>query len=92
MVRRDVADVVGLQAPQSIDAGLSLFKMGLNSLMAIQLQRRLERSVAETLPAALAFNYPTVEALVELLHSRFAARVPHRGSSRHPDGLVEPRG
>jgi microcystin synthetase protein McyG len=76
MVRRDVADVVGLQAPQSIDAGLSLFKMGLDSLMAIQLQRRLERTVGETLAAALAFNYPTVEALVELLDSRIAARVP----------------
>ena len=76
MVRRDVADVVGLQAPQSIDAGLSLFKMGLDLLMAIQLQRRLERTVGETLAAALAFNYPTVEALVELLDSRIAARVP----------------
>jgi phthiocerol/phenolphthiocerol synthesis type-I polyketide synthase B len=50
--------------------------MGLDSLMAIQLQRRLERTVAETLPAALAFNYPTIEALVELLDSMIAARVP----------------
>ena len=46
MVRYDVADVVGLQAPQSIDAGLSLFNLGPDLLMAIQLQRRLERSVA----------------------------------------------
>jgi acyl transferase domain-containing protein/SAM-dependent methyltransferase len=76
MVRRDVAEVVGLKSPQSIDADLSLFKMGLDSLMAIQLQRRLERTVAETLPAALVFNYPTVEALVELLGSRIAARIP----------------
>ena len=44
--------------------------------MAIQLQRGLERSVEEALPAALAFNYPTVDALVELLDSRIAARVP----------------
>jgi acyl carrier protein len=76
MVRRDVAEVIGLKSPQSIDSALSFFKMGLDSLMAIQLQRRLERTVAETLPAALAFNYPTIEALVELLDSMIAARVP----------------
>jgi microcystin synthetase protein McyG len=73
-VRRVVAGVVGLKAPESIDATLSLFKMGLDSLMAIQLQRRLERATEETLPAAFAFNYPTLDAIVELLGSRIAAR------------------
>ncbi len=79
VVRRVVAEVVGLKSPQSIDAALSLFKIGLDSLMAIQLQRRLERATEETLPAAFAFNYPTLEAMVELLDSRIAARVPAAG-------------
>jgi len=79
VVRRVVAEVVGLKSPQSIDAALSLFKVGLDSLMAIQLQRRLERATEETLPAAFAFNYPTLEAMVELLDSRIAARVPAAG-------------
>ena len=80
IVRRVVAEVVGLESPQSIDTALSLFKMGLDSLMAIQLQRRLERATEETLPNAFAFNFPTVEAMIELLDSRIAARVPAVGS------------
>lgn len=79
IVRRVVAGVIGLKSPESIDAALSLFKMGLDSLMAIQVQRRLERATAETLPAAFAFNYPTLDAMVELLDSGIAARVPAAG-------------
>ena len=79
VVRRVVAEVVGLKSPQSIDAALSLFKIGLDSLMAIQLQRRLERATEETLPAAFAFNYPTLEAMVELLELKDSGACPCRG-------------
>ena len=38
--------------------------MGLSSLMAMELRNRLERPLARPLSATLAWNYPTVDALV----------------------------
>ena len=73
-VRREVAQVVGLRTPDKVDPALNLFKMGMDSLMAIELKSRLERVVAATLPSALAFNYPTVSALAAFLDEIVAAR------------------
>lgn len=75
-VRREVAQVIGLPAADKIDPSLDLFKMGMDSLMAIELRRRLERVVATTLPSSVAFKYPTVSALVAFLDETVAARVP----------------
>jgi myxalamid-type polyketide synthase MxaE and MxaD len=41
--------------------------MGLTSLMAMELRNRLESALARPLSATLAWNYPTVEALVGFL-------------------------
>jgi myxalamid-type polyketide synthase MxaC len=46
--------------------------MGMDSLMAIELKGRLERSVGLSLPSAIAFNYPTVDALAKFLEARVA--------------------
>ena len=67
--------MVGLRTPDIVDAALNLFKMGLDSLMAIELKGRLERFVAAILPSALAFNYPTVSALVGFLDATVADRI-----------------
>ena len=42
-VRSEVAQVIGLRTPDKVDPALDLFKMGMDSLMAIELRRRLER-------------------------------------------------
>jgi len=73
-VRRDVAQVLGLRAPEGMDPTSNLFKLGLDSLMAIDLKGRLERLVGASLPSALAFNYPTITALVGFLENTLAER------------------
>jgi acyl carrier protein len=73
-VRHEVAKVVGLRSLENVDPALNLFKMGLDSLMAIELKSGLERAMAVALPSALAFNYPSVSALVGFLD----ATVPDR--------------
>jgi hypothetical protein len=58
--------------------------MGMDSLTAVELQQRLERELGVKLPAAVLFNYPTVEALVD----HFAETVPDLGiniSERHDE-------
>jgi myxalamid-type polyketide synthase MxaE and MxaD len=66
VVRDAVARVLKL-APARVDARKPLGGMGLNSLMAMELRNRLEAALARPLSATLAWNYPTVEALVGFL-------------------------
>ena len=50
-----------------IDARKALGNMGLNSLMAIELRNRLEVALGRSLSATLAWNHPTIEAIVDFL-------------------------
>lgn len=56
--------------PPSHDAGL--FDLGMDSLMSVELKRRLERGLGTSLPATLAFNYPNIRALASFLLARLS--------------------
>jgi len=67
---RAVRDIIGrvLKLTTSkIDARKPLGTMGLTSLMALELRNRLEPLHGKPLSATLAWNYPTVDALVGFL-------------------------
>jgi acyl transferase domain-containing protein/acyl carrier protein len=66
VVREAVGRVLKL-APARLDPRKALGSMGLNSLMAMELRNRLETALGRPLSATLAWNYPTVEALVTFL-------------------------
>jgi acyl carrier protein len=51
-------------APARLDARKALGTMGLNSLMAMEMRNRLESELGRSLSATLAWNYPTIDALV----------------------------
>ena len=59
-------------SPAQLDAQRPLGSMGLDSLMALELRRRLEAALERPLSATLAWNYPTVAALVAHLDSLLA--------------------
>jgi enoyl-[acyl-carrier-protein] reductase (NADH)/acyl carrier protein len=65
-LRQEVAQVLGLgtQLP-AVEQGF--FDMGMDSLMAVDLRNRLETGLGTSLPATLAFEYPTVTALASFL-------------------------
>lgn len=62
-VQEQVAQVMGIAVPTSIDPNRGLFEMGCDSLMALDIKSRLETSLGKTIPAVVAFEHPTVEAL-----------------------------
>jgi acyl carrier protein len=72
LVREAVGQVLKL-APSRIDPRKTLGSMGLSSLLAMELRNRLEAALDRPLSATLAFNHPTVDALVAHLAQDGAA-------------------
>ncbi|THA60913.1 SDR family NAD(P)-dependent oxidoreductase, partial [Streptomyces sp. A0642] len=70
MVQREVATVLGVSGPGSLSPKQVLKDLGLDSLMAVELRRRLSAESGISLPATLAFDYPTPDHIARLVLSR----------------------
>ena len=82
-VQQEVARVLALPDKAPVAPTVGLFDLGMDSLMAVELKRRLERSVGFPLPSTLTFNYPNACALAGFLESQIMAapRPPHSGNT-----------
>ena len=92
-VVRDAVGTVLKIAPSRLDPRKVLGTMGLNSLMAMELRNRLEMALGRPLSATLAWNYPTVEAIVAHLAGAEASytnrHVPKLKSQQPPADLSD---
>jgi acyl transferase domain-containing protein/acyl carrier protein len=87
-VQGQVAVVLGHPAG-SVSRTQGLAEMGLDSLASIELRRRLEQTFDCRLPATLAFDHPSVEALsVHLLKDVLSAQLDDSRAAQDmvPDG------
>jgi acyl carrier protein len=96
-VQSEAAAVLGVAAAASLALSAGLFDLGMDSLMALELKRRLERGVGITLPSTLTFNYPSVEALAGYLERLIAPQklpdletevAPPTSAAEVPEGLA----
>jgi phthiocerol/phenolphthiocerol synthesis type-I polyketide synthase B len=62
-----VVAAMGLASRHALDPTAGFFASGMDSLMSVTLQRALSDSLGETLPAAVVFDYPTIDALTGYL-------------------------
>ncbi|MGW4690667.1 type I polyketide synthase, partial [Streptomyces sp. NPDC004244] len=70
MVLREVAPVLGVSGAAALSPQQVLKDLGLDSLMAVELRRRLSAESGIPLPATLAFDYPTPDHIARLVLSR----------------------
>jgi mycobactin polyketide synthetase MbtD len=63
----ELAATLHLGDPVSIDATASLIDLGLDSLLALDLRRRLRRSVGHSAPVARMLGGITVNELIDVL-------------------------
>ncbi len=68
LVKEAVGRVLKI-APSRLDTRKELGNLGLGSLLAIELRNHLETALGRPLSATLAWNYPSVEAMVAYLAS-----------------------
>jgi len=66
-VSRQVAEVLGLKSSQQVDLKQGFFDLGMDSLMAVELRNRLQKSLECDLPSTLTFKYPDLAALIDYL-------------------------
>jgi myxalamid-type polyketide synthase MxaB len=68
-IRSELAKVMGFSSADSIDLQENFGDLGMDSLMAVELTNRLQKSLGYSMPQTLIFDYPTIEALATYLHT-----------------------
>ncbi|MGC3998936.1 MAG: SDR family NAD(P)-dependent oxidoreductase [Anaeromyxobacter sp.] len=102
-VREEVAAVLGAESGDAVPPAAGFFELGMDSLMSVELKRRLERGAGRPLPSTLTFNYPCAAALAEFLAQSLASGgeagggaapapaappVPPAAAAPEPDGAL----
>jgi NADP-dependent 3-hydroxy acid dehydrogenase YdfG/acyl carrier protein len=64
-----VAQVLGLSSTASLELQTGFFDLGMDSLTSVDLRNRLQIDLQSSLPATLAFDYPTLATLEEYLRT-----------------------
>jgi len=72
LVRAELGRVLGISNPDEIEPSIGFADLGLDSLMALQLRRRLSVLSGLELPATMTFNHSTLEALSYYLVERIS--------------------
>ena len=68
----EVSTVLRVPSDQPIPLDSGLFELGMDSLMSVELRKRLESGAGRPLPSTLTFNYPSVNALAGFLEVELA--------------------
>ena len=88
-VRAMVAKVLGWSS-QAIPLEEGFFEIGMDSLTSIELRNRLQNTLESRLPSTLAFDYPTVNALLPYLAQELGIGQFDEAIPMKEDGPLEP--
>ncbi|WP_175409665.1 type I polyketide synthase, partial [Streptomyces sp. TRM64462] len=69
LVRTEAARTADLDGPGAVTAGRAFKDLGFTSVQAVELRNRLTEATGLPLPATLAFDHPTPDAVARLLHT-----------------------
>ncbi|MEU3548373.1 type I polyketide synthase [Streptomyces longwoodensis] len=89
LVRETVAVVLGFADPEDVDVSTPFIKLGIDSLTAVELRRRLGGYTGLEIPAVVVFEHPTTHDLAEYLVEAMSAPpgATPDGASGAPSGV-----
>jgi acyl transferase domain-containing protein/acyl carrier protein len=87
-LQKELGVVLGLGPSDPIDPRKGFFDLGIDSLTAVELKTRLEQALSRELPATLAFDYPTIDALAEHVVTLLPGGVPGAAAAAGPSGAA----
>jgi len=61
LVGEETARILGSAEPQGLDRGRGFAELGFDSLMSVELKKRIEARTGLSVPATLAFDHPSVD-------------------------------
>ncbi|MDT0308873.1 SDR family NAD(P)-dependent oxidoreductase [Streptomyces sp. DSM 44917] len=67
LLQREVAAVLGRDEEQRLNRDAGFADAGMDSLMSVELKKRVDRLLGTDLPATAAFEHPTIAALTDYL-------------------------
>ncbi|HWH94448.1 MAG TPA: SDR family NAD(P)-dependent oxidoreductase [Baekduia sp.] len=69
-IRAEIAASLGYTSPAAVDPHLSFLELGFDSLVSLELRKRLQAATGLVLPATVMFDHPTPAALIEHLQGQ----------------------
>ena len=87
-VRRAISALLGVEV-SAISPRTTFFDLGMDSLLAVELRNALRTSCGSMLPATLAFDYPTPDAITDYLAENAFSAVFDSSSTSEPVGSAQ---
>jgi NADP-dependent 3-hydroxy acid dehydrogenase YdfG/acyl carrier protein len=70
-IAQQVMEVLGFKSRRDVDLSVGFFEIGLDSMMAVELQSRIQSGLGVSIPATTAFDQPNITALARYLLDTF---------------------
>ncbi|MEE8526588.1 MAG: SDR family NAD(P)-dependent oxidoreductase, partial [Thermoanaerobaculia bacterium] len=95
-LRTEVGAVLGLRASDPIDPRRGFFTLGMDSVTAVELRNRLEKTLGQSLESTVIFDYPSLERLGDYLEQQLlpsaappaGGETPRRGAVQEPIAVI----